>query len=146
MQQQHVNDWLLIINQKFDACELTEPQRRKWAVAFLSDEALKWYTRQLIKFETWNDLQNALRDNFPSAPEPSQSLRHQHQILLSSTLHLHESIPYYHQLLFNKEIVVLRKPYTVIIAAIAIIPSDIVRNDHENVAELIRRSYISTFT
>ncbi|CAF1078981.1 unnamed protein product [Didymodactylos carnosus] len=37
-QQQHVNDWLLTINQKFDACE---PQRRKWAVAFLSDEALK---------------------------------------------------------------------------------------------------------
>ncbi|CAF1565436.1 unnamed protein product, partial [Didymodactylos carnosus] len=37
-QQQHVNDWLLTINQKFDACELTEPQRRKWTVAFLSDE------------------------------------------------------------------------------------------------------------
>ncbi|CAF1309028.1 unnamed protein product [Didymodactylos carnosus] len=94
MQQQHVNDWLLIINQKFDACELTEPQRRKWAVAFLSDEALKWYTRQLIKFETWNDLQNALRDNFPSAPEPSQSLRHQ-QILLRKQGDTEEFTQYY---------------------------------------------------
>ncbi|CAF1390761.1 unnamed protein product, partial [Didymodactylos carnosus] len=50
--QQRVNDWLLTINQVFDACELPEQQRRKWAIGFLSDEALKWYNRQLIKFET----------------------------------------------------------------------------------------------
>ncbi|CAF1079142.1 unnamed protein product [Didymodactylos carnosus] len=45
--QQRVNDWLLTINQVFDACELPEQQRRKWAIGFLSDEAVQQTTNQI---------------------------------------------------------------------------------------------------
>ncbi|CAF0848999.1 unnamed protein product [Didymodactylos carnosus] len=75
-----VNDWLEVINQKFDACELTGPQRQKWAVAFLSNDALKWHTRNVVKLETWNDFQTALKDNFPPPPAPSSSIIF-HQLL-----------------------------------------------------------------
>ncbi|CAF1125737.1 unnamed protein product [Didymodactylos carnosus] len=74
-----VNNWL-VINQKFDACELTGPHRQKWAIAFLSDDALKWHTRNAVKFETWNDFQTALKDNFPPPPAPSSSIIF-HQLL-----------------------------------------------------------------
>ncbi|CAF1211721.1 unnamed protein product [Didymodactylos carnosus] len=80
---------------EFDAYESIESQRRKWAVAFLSDEVLKRYTRQLIKFETWNDLQNALQDNFPSLPELSQFLRHR-QILLRKQADTEETLTQYY--------------------------------------------------
>ncbi|CAF1282313.1 unnamed protein product [Didymodactylos carnosus] len=35
---ENLNYWLLVINHKFGACELTVEQRRKWAPLFLSDE------------------------------------------------------------------------------------------------------------